>query len=219
VLTVSDVYFYVVDRDFGFAPNPFHGVCTLATCKPVLRRVAKPDDWILGMGGSRLKAVGKCIFAMKVSKKITFNEYWNDPNYRDKKPVRNGSLKMVVGDNIYWKQDEFWNQSDSHHSNPDGSPNPHNLKNDTQTDAVLISHHFYYFGSSAVLVGAGILSAVGYKNGRHHRVFSLAAAQPVISLIERSGKLNQVAADPYDFDVADARYSVHRNRIVKAADL
>ena len=47
---MTKVYMYVVDRDFGFAPNPFHGFCTLATCKPRTRRVAKVGDWIVGMG-------------------------------------------------------------------------------------------------------------------------------------------------------------------------
>ena len=27
------IYAYVVTHDNGFAPNPFHGFCTLATCK------------------------------------------------------------------------------------------------------------------------------------------------------------------------------------------
>jgi hypothetical protein len=213
---VSNVYFYVVDRDFGFAPNPFHGICTLATCKPVLRRVARPGDWVLGMGGARLRAVGRCIFAMKVSRRITFSEYWSDPHYRDKKPVRNGSKKMVVGDNIYFNQDGRWRQADSHHSNPDGTPNLHNVRNDTNTDAVLISNHFYYFGSSALLLPPGLLAAVGYRNGRHHRVFPLTLAQPVISYVEQGSRLNQVTADPYDFETADARYSFQLNKVIKA---
>src|SRR5687767_10285479 len=98
---MGKVYIYVVARDFGFAPNPFHGYCTLATCKPGIRSKAEVNDWVIGIGGRRLKATGRCIFAMRVSKRITFNEYWSDPTYRDKKPVRNGSCKMMVGDNIY----------------------------------------------------------------------------------------------------------------------
>ena len=91
---------FVVARDFGFAPNPFHGVCTLATCKPVIRRVAATGDWVLGVGGSRLRAEGRLVFGMQVSSALTYDEYWHDPRYRDKRPVRNGSRKMVVGDNI-----------------------------------------------------------------------------------------------------------------------
>lgn len=212
---MTRVYVYVVDRDFGFAPNPFHGLCTLGTCKPVIRRVANPGDWVIGMGGGRLKATGKCIFAMRVLKKISFTDYWNDPSYRDKRPVRNGSAKMMIGDNIYWESGGQWHQADSHHSNPDGSTNWHNVRNDTQTNVVLISKYFYYFGSAAITIPPGILSAMGYRNGRSHRVFPLAAAQGLIAHIERTGKLNQVAADPHDFHVADARYNVHDNKVVK----
>ena len=78
---------YVVARDFGFAPNPFHGYCTLATCKPRIRKKARVNDWVIGMGGSRLKATGKCIFAMRVTEIITFDECWVNPIFLDKKPM------------------------------------------------------------------------------------------------------------------------------------
>ena len=45
-----------------------------------------------------------------------------------------------------------WIQEDSHHSNPDSSTNITNLQIDTHTDNVLISNHFFYFGSAAPLV-------------------------------------------------------------------
>ncbi|WP_225761747.1 hypothetical protein [Acinetobacter sp. Marseille-P8610] len=32
------IFSYVVSRDFGFAPNPFFNFCTLATCKPKIRK-------------------------------------------------------------------------------------------------------------------------------------------------------------------------------------
>lgn len=32
------LFSYVVETDSGFAPNPFFGVCTLARCKPSIRR-------------------------------------------------------------------------------------------------------------------------------------------------------------------------------------
>ncbi|MFH1865797.1 MAG: hypothetical protein ABIK85_07930, partial [Candidatus Eisenbacteria bacterium] len=34
------LFSYIVARDYGFAPNPFCGVCTLATCKPKIRESA-----------------------------------------------------------------------------------------------------------------------------------------------------------------------------------
>src|SRR5688572_18085094 len=98
---MSRVYMYVVDRDFGFAPNPFHGYCSLATCKPGIRARAQINDWVIGMGGARLGATGRCVFAMRVTETLSFNEYWFGSQYRDKRPVRNGSRRMLVGDNIY----------------------------------------------------------------------------------------------------------------------
>src|SRR5712692_10528871 len=47
------LYSYVVARDYGFAPNPFFGFCTLATCKPEIRKAAAIDDWVIGTGSKR----------------------------------------------------------------------------------------------------------------------------------------------------------------------
>ena len=210
---MPNVYMYVVDRDFGFAPNPFHGICTLATCKPRIRRVAKQSDWVIGMGGTRLKATGRCIFAMKVSDSITFNEYWTNPIYQDKRPVRNGSLKMIVGDNIYHQSQGEWQQVDSHHSHEDGSPNIHNVRNDTQANAVLVSNHFFYFGSAAVEIPIPILQSLGYENRRNHRTFDSVVAQPLISFIEANSVPNRLLGDPFDFYAANSRYSVQDNKV------
>ena len=76
------LYIYVVARDFGFAPNPFHGYCTLATCKPGIRNSASIDDWIMGVGGSRLNATGRCIYLMKVTEIINYNDYWKDERFK-----------------------------------------------------------------------------------------------------------------------------------------
>lgn len=206
---------YVVDRDFGFAPNPFHSLCTLATCKPIIRRVARETDWIIGMGGSRLNATGRCIFAMKVSRSLTFDEYWSNPLYRDKKPVRNGSKKMMVGDNIYHRAAGRWQQLNSHHSYSDGSPNLHNVTNDTRTNAVLVSDYFFYFGSTAIEIPPAILSEMNYKNGRNHRTFRLADAHPIISFIETNFSPNKLLGDPFDFDAASSRYSAEDNKVTK----
>lgn len=48
--TANMNYFsYVVARDYGFAPNPFGGICTLATCKQRIRNNANVNDWIFGI--------------------------------------------------------------------------------------------------------------------------------------------------------------------------
>ena len=43
------VFSYVVMHDSGFAPNPFHGHCTLACCKPKIRSQAKAGDIVVGL--------------------------------------------------------------------------------------------------------------------------------------------------------------------------
>lgn len=143
-------YSYIVRRDYGFAPNPFHGFITLATCKPAIRQGAQVGDSIMGF--SSKDSGNKLIFIMKVSEKMTFDDYWNNPAYRYKKPVMNGSLVKQYGDNIYHHdQNGNWIQEDSHHSYEKGTINKYNLYRDTgTTDKVLIGRDFIYLGKSMI---------------------------------------------------------------------
>lgn len=202
------LYIYVVDRDFGFAPNPFHGYCTLATCKPLIRRMAKVGDWVMGVGGTRLKATNRCIYLMKVTEILTFNDYWSDVRFQRKKSIRNGSKVMMVGDNIYHQDGDnaFWIQEDSHHSKSDGTPNIENLKTDTSSVNVLISECYYYFGKNALAIDCELL---GYKNGRNYRKMQLGDINiaAFIADIERRylKDRNRVLAYPFDFSSASKR--------------
>lgn len=147
------LYSYVVARDFGFAPNPFHGLCTLATCKPVIRRVANVGDWVIGTGSAEHDRTGQLIFAMRVTERVTFDDYWNDTRFAPKRPDLTGSRMRAFGDNIYHRNESGdWVQEDSHHSLPGGEINLVNLLDDTQTDVVLISNEFWYFGANAPLI-------------------------------------------------------------------
>lgn len=143
-------YSYVLPRDYGFAPNPFGEFCTLATCKPGIRKSAVVGDWVVGCGSAPLGMQKMIIYAMLVSEKLSFEEYWSDARFQYKKPVMNGSLKQMYGDNIYSKVGAQWHQLDSHHSNADGSPNMLNLERDTKQNNVLVSTTFYYFGREAI---------------------------------------------------------------------
>lgn len=215
---MARIYIYVIDRDFGFAPNPFHGFCTLATCKPIIRRTAQTGDWIIGMGGSRLEATGRCIFAMKVEECLPFDDYWTDIRFRAKRPIRNGSRKMLVGDNIYHRLDASapWAQEDSHHSLPDGRPNPHNVENDTQTNRVLVSRHFVYFGEEAPTIPTEILAEIGYRNGRSHRVFPEAHCGSLLTWLAEiyGADFGSVLGDPFDFEHSSRRFSLKDNRVI-----
>jgi len=145
------LFSYIVARDYGFAPNPFFGCCTLATCKPRIRAAAAVGDWVIGTGAkTKYDLAGWLIFAMRVEEILDFNGYWNDVRFFCKKPMLNGSLKQLYGDNIYRSEGSRWIQEDSHHSQPDGSPNLENIKRDTKADRLLVSRKFVYFGSGAL---------------------------------------------------------------------
>ena len=149
VPSMTKLYSYVVARDYGFAPNPFYGTCTLATCKPEIRKHAKVGDWIIGTGSSQWNKEGYLVYVMLVSETLTFNEYWASARFRQQRPSLRGSKKQAFGDNIYFKDEKGqWHQEDSHHSYRDGSANPHNISHDTQADRVLISTDYAYWGDS-----------------------------------------------------------------------
>ncbi len=141
---------YVVRRDFGFAPNPFFGICTLATCKPKIRGVAQIGDWVMGTGSKTNGREKHVTYAMRVTETMTFEQYWADPRFQQKKPNLRGSKKQAFGDNIYSRNpgSRKWCQLDSHHSLKDGSPNPSNVKADTGTNRILFSEDFVYWGGS-----------------------------------------------------------------------
>lgn len=166
------LFSYVVARDFGFAPNPFGGVCTLATCKPEIRQHAAVGDWIAGLASASDSRVTSLVYVMRVDEILTYDTYWTDPRFQTKKPSRGGSVKQLFGDNIYHRVSTgHWVQADSHHSY-DGSINLHNVENDTQSQGVLIGQRFAYWGSAALRVpdlfldfnGETIKVARGHKN-------------------------------------------------------
>jgi hypothetical protein len=120
---VPRLFSYVVDHDYGFAPNPRDGFCTLAKCKyrkkGAQRRniveLAETGDWVVGTGGVSEDSAGhgKIIYAMRVDEKLTLAEYYTDKRFRG----RAGNTR-----------------DESHR---------------TDTFA-LISQHFFYFGRNAI---------------------------------------------------------------------
>lgn len=161
-------YSYVIKRDFGFAPNPYFGYCTLATCKPIIRRTAQKGDWVALFGASGTKIKRKLVALMQVDETLSFDEYWEDKRFIKKRPDFSRAAFNMYGDNIYHHVDNKWFQEPSHHSCKDGSINYNNLNHDTKTDRVLIAKQFFYFGNNAVDVPDKFSHLIG--EGRGHRV-------------------------------------------------
>ena len=166
------LYSYVLAYDTGFAPNPFHGYCTLATCKPRIRYTAQVDDWIIGTGSKNMHAgskkvdrSGHLVYAMRVTDAMTFAEYSHAPRFWDKRPVKDGGKMRECGDNIYYRDprtDDLEQVDWCYHC-------PADRGRDTKIDRVLISDDFVYWGGDGPpmppeFVEAGLLSTTqGHK--------------------------------------------------------
>ena len=167
---IPKLHSYVVARDYGFAPNPFYGFCTLATCKPDMRKSAAVGDWIVGTGSKSKARDGRLMYAMRVSEILSFERYWEDSRFRQKRPNLHGSMKQAFGDNIYHRDPNTgqWRQMDSHHSLINGEYNQANIDRDTKANKVLISDDFVYWGGD----GPEIPEFRGYsicKKGMGHK--------------------------------------------------
>jgi hypothetical protein len=164
-LLMPSVFSYVVRYDSGFAPNPFYGYCTLATCKPDIRASANVGDWVVGSGSNdrAIRRGGFLVHAMRVTDVLSFNDYASDPRFISKRPYRMGSRKQSCGDNIYFREDPLstWEQRDSFHSRPDGMANPDHIRRDTGVDRVLISEDYVYFGGEGPHFPDDLIAADG----------------------------------------------------------
>ena len=98
------LFTYCVNHDSGSAPNPFWGICTLAICKPVIRRIAEVGDWVVGTGSREFGFENKVIYAMKLTEILSIKEYdvFCRGHKPEKIPVRKTTnLKLRIGDCIY----------------------------------------------------------------------------------------------------------------------
>ena len=195
---MSKIYSYVIRIDSGSAPNPFWGVCTLTICKPVIRRVAKIGDWILGTGSKNTKLKdgkihdfsGHIVYAMKITDKKTMYEYdyFCKENLINKIPnFRTNDWKIRLGDCIY----------DYSKLNPTIRRSVHNeshRKVDLGGENSLMSTHFYYFGSEPVKIPIELLELV--KSGKGHKKIESSILIKEFEGWINQFDLNRLYADP-----------------------
>lgn len=151
------LFSYKMTNDTGFAPNPFHGIMTLANCKPQIRKIKDPQKdknlYIAGFTSKKLcnEKVGeeRLVFIMKVSEKLSYEKYFSDSRFQCKKPNNGKSLINRAGDNIY-KPDV--NEPFGFKQLDNCNHNLGKRENDLSGKYVLISNDFYYFGSGALPV-------------------------------------------------------------------
>jgi hypothetical protein len=169
-LAMTKIYSYVLRYDEGAAPNPFGNVCTLAICKPVIRRAASVGDWVVGTGSKVASRSGvqhdfsEClVYAMKVTRILTMAEY--DTYCREQLPVkvadRTGNWMQKLGDCIY---------DYSAAGQPGiryGVHGERSRDRDLGGINVLLSDHFYYFGENPVFIPAHLTGII--KTGPGHK--------------------------------------------------
>jgi hypothetical protein len=176
---------YVVRSDAGFAPNPFPGWISLACCKPVIRRVARPGDLVIGVTSKAQRFV----HAFVVEERLTFARYWADARFRAKRPHwRSRDHLERCGDNIYEPdgQGGFVQHPSFHFDHTRGREHAALKARDLGADAVLVSKRFVYFGGDGPSVDAAWKFL---KPGRGHQVsFDPSEAELLRAWFERAPK-------------------------------
>lgn len=179
---------YKIEHDFGLAPNPFWEYCTLAVCRGDIRRNQKciVGSWIFGSGSKELRNLNKLIYAMQVEEILTFDEYWIDQRFQRKKPIVNGSLPQLYGDNFYHHDEGgTFIQENSAHSEIGGLPSEGHTIKDKRGKRVLISRNFYYFGENAIDIPEELIEEIFCTKGPGRYVRSESLSQTSVNkLIE-----------------------------------
>jgi hypothetical protein len=155
------LFSYKLTHDTGFAPNPFWGALTLATCKAGMRRTKKPGDWIAGFTSKELRCapVGqeRLIYLMQVREKLTFAEYFRDPRFAEKIPdFKHSDPRRWVGDNMY----EPNRRAVGGFKQLPGMHGEEQKEDDLSGGVVLVAGAQFYFGGDPLVVPPGLRPSV-----------------------------------------------------------
>jgi hypothetical protein len=151
-------YRYVVASDFGMAPCGDDGLLSLATCKPVIRRVARPGDFVAGFAPSPAPP-GRLVYAAQVSEVVE----WRDYCRRYTQSQRRDSVYDVAADGTWSARRSVYHEDLAQQSRDLSSP-------------VLIFDPkvTWYFGDQAQTVPDPLVrwavGGSGALSGRGHRV-------------------------------------------------
>jgi len=157
------LFSYKMTHDSGFAPNPFHNVLTLATCKPGMRRTKQKGDWIAGFSSKCLSGNASnngvsispdaLIYLAQISEVLDISEYYLDSRFQCKIPKGSDD----PGDNIYKplcsSPKSYSDYEQLQNNNHDGLGHK---KHDLGGKNVLIFDEFYYLGRMGIPIDPDI---------------------------------------------------------------
>lgn len=131
---------YVMTSDSGLAPNPYHGICSLALCTPNhMRARLDVGDWIVGHSSSVTGR--KLIHAMRITRILTMPEYFE--GFPQKRPNPGGTRAEQCGDNLYYLEGSRWRRL------PSSGHNHIGLFRQDQGSPVFLAEgaeNYWYFG-------------------------------------------------------------------------
>lgn len=146
-------FVYRLPFDVGFAPNPFWGSLTLGTCKPLIRKAARPGDTVFAI--LPMHGEDRLVYAARVAEVMGWREYWHDPRFEAKIPrVYPGATRAErVGDRCYRpRPDGSYEQLVSEHWSGLRWAERADEKAKDLSGPVLICREFSYFGARAPLL-------------------------------------------------------------------
>lgn len=189
------LFTYCIKVDRGSAPNPFWGICTLAICKPTIRRVAQPGDWIVGFGSRNVDGVdysNKVVYAMRIYASLSFGDY--DKLCQAELPgkipdMKHKDQRRHLGDCIF----DF-------SVDPAGKLRPavHTLRHrakDLRGKNVLLSDHFFYFGNKPCRMPARLHPIIIQHQG-HKSKLNDPYKEMFVDWIEANYKPNVLYGNP-----------------------
>jgi hypothetical protein len=160
------LFTYTIPVDDGAAPNPFRGMCSLAICKPGIRRVATIGDWVAGLGSKNAHSGDlsrRLVYAMRVDEVLSLEKYDRQAGVRwpHRIPdVQSADMSERLGDCIY----DYSGRS----TNPAQRRSVHragNMETDLSGENALISWDFYYFGNHAIKLPDDLLPVCHQTQG------------------------------------------------------
>ncbi|AQH05367.1 hypothetical protein A9R05_40825 (plasmid) [Burkholderia sp. KK1] len=158
---------YKMTHDTGFAPNPFHGVLTLATCKPKIRACRNSGDWVAGFASQQLVTSAArrgvtiprdgLVHLMQIQEILPLEAYFDDSRFAVKQPPRESSDAVsLCGDNIYYRNHlgQYEQLENRYHTQRD-------IRRDLSGVNALVAGRFYYFGRNCFVPDEGWAALTG----------------------------------------------------------
>ena len=213
----------MVATDTGFAPNPFFGVCTLACCKPVIRRsvgarlleksgsvdirelrsaqpgyIRDQNIWVVGLAGVSLtdRLHRSVVYVMQVTDVLDFESYFEE--HPEKRPKRDALATPADpawhGDAIYTGNDPATARQSVPCTHSDGDHEDEgNKRIDLNGRFVLVSDHFVYFGKDAPYVPLEKQLHHGIGHGSNHSPEAIAELESLLN-----GQWADLFNDPHE---------------------